>query len=137
LIRAQAARKGKVVQISEITSGSAGTLQDLINAIQPTVLDSANSATFAEQELAFEQVTPDDFEPLAPQPQTSPLSDQFPPASVAFLTSLGASADTPSGTLAAVSALALQHDLTNLDAALEHIQDALSGAAQTHTITVI
>ena len=128
------------MQVSEITSGSAGTLQSLINAVQPAVVDSANAATFAEQAVLFGQIAPDDFEPLAQQPQTSALSDQFSPDSVAFLTSVVSSADTPSGTLAAVSALALNRDLINLNAALEQIQGAISGAVPAqaaHTIALV
>jgi hypothetical protein len=128
------ARKERIVQIFDITSGSAGTLQSLVNAAQPAVVDSANAVTFAEQDVVLGQVAPDDFEPLAQQPQTSALSDQFSPASVAFLTTVASSADTPSGTLAAVSALALQRDLIDLGAALEQIQSAFSGAVQTQVV---
>ena len=126
------------MQVSETTSGSPATLQSLINTVQPAVVDSANAAAFAEQAVLFGQIAPNDFEPLAPQAPA--LSDQFSPASLAFLTSTESFADTPSGTLAAVSALALNRDLINLNAALEQIQGAVSGSAPTqaaHTIALV
>ena len=126
------------MQISGTTNNSAlQTLQSLINSLETTGISTTNASAGAGQNVQGGQTASLIAGPLPSPPAASSLSNQFSPASLAFLTSLqasdSASASTSGVAVESVSLTKLNQGLTDLTSALKEIQTALTGSAQTQS----